>query len=220
MFYLSFNFAQTTDTRPNSESYIDSSIKLFNLGGVGTVSAMPKGIEGNIHVFKNWNNKCILSIQDKVYKLANINLNILTNKFESQISKDSVFVFNFPTFNHILINNRKFKNIYVQKEHKNEIFELIYDGEEIKILKRYEIGVKHNEPDPLMIRKNVDSYFKRITYYVKNGENIKEIKLKKKSILALFNNKAKIVSEFVAENKLSYKKEKDINKIFIYYFSL
>lgn len=195
MFYLSFNFAQTTDTRPNSESNIDTSIKLFSLGGEGTVSATPKEIVGNIHVFKNWNNKCILSIEGKVYKLANINLNILTNKFESQISKDSVFVFNFSTFDHILINNRKFKNFYDPKEHKNETFELIYDGEDVKILKRYEVGVKQNDPDPLMIRKNVDSYFKRTTYFIKKGEDISEIKLKKKSILALFNDKSNQVSK-------------------------
>lgn len=220
MLYLSFNFAQTSDTALNFESDIESSIRLFNLGGEGTVSTRPKEILGNIHVFKNWNNKCVLSIEGKVYKLANINLNILTNKFESQMNKDSVFVFNFPTFDHIFINNRKFKNFYISKEHKNETFELIYDGEDIKILKRYEVGVKHNDPDPLMIRKNADSYFKRINYFVKEGNDFKNIKLKKKDILLLFDDKVDLVSKYVKENKLSYKSDKDLNKMFIYYDSL
>ena len=131
-----------------------------------------------------------------------------------------MFVFNTSNINHIFINNRKFKSFYFLKEDKNKNFEIIYDGKVIKILKGYEVGIKYNEPDPLMVKKNVDNYFTTVTYYIRKEEGIKQIKLKKKTVLGLLSDKASFVSKFVKENKLSYKNEKDINKIFIFYDSL
>jgi hypothetical protein len=205
------------DPRTGLESIIFATI---NTNSVGTFFNKPKDIAGNIYVFEGWKNMSKIVIGEQVFKLRNINFNIKTNNFESQIGKDSIFAFNTTNVDHIFINNRKFKSFYVSNQDKNKNFEIIYDGEEIKILKGYEVGIKYNEPDPLMIKKNVDNYFTTATYYIRKDEDIKQIKLKKKSILALFNNKSDLVGKYVKENKLSYKKEKDLNKMFIYYDSL
>jgi len=217
--------SQTSNT-PASRVIFDNFLQSLSnstsggYGNAGTFFNKPKKIVGNIYVFENWNNKCKITIGDEVFKLTNINLNMKTDRFEAQIGKDSMFVFNTSNVDYIFINNRKFKSFYVPQKNKNRNFEIIYDGNDLKVLKGFEVGIKYNEPDPLMVKKNVDNYFTTVTYYIKNGENINKIKLKKKSILALFNDKADLVSKYVKENKLSYKKEKDINKMFIYYDSL
>jgi hypothetical protein len=190
------------------------------LGDSGTFYNIPKDIVGNIYVFEDWNNKSILSIGDKVYRLTNINLNMKTDMFEAKVGKDSMFAFNTSNIDYIIIKNRKFKSFYVSKNEKNRNFELIYDGDKIKLLKGYEVGIKYNDPDPLMVKKNVDNYFTTKTYYIKTGDRIEQIKLKKKDILNIFGSKANVVGKFVKDNKLSYKKEKDLNKIFIYHGSL
>jgi len=195
--------------------------KLDNgLGESGIFYNKPKKIIGNIYVFKNWNNKCIITIGDEVFKLSNINLNIKTDRFEAQVGKDSMFAFNTSNIDFVYINNRKFKSFYMPQQSKNRNFEIVFDGKQLKLLKGYEVGIRFNDPDPLMVKKNVDNYFTTLTYYIKNEENIDKIKLKKKSILALFNNKSNLVSDFVKENKLSYKNENDLNKMFIYFDSL
>ena len=71
-----------------------------------------------------------------------------------------------------------------------------------------------------MVKKQVAKFYTTTFYYIKEGNNFKNIKLKKKDILLLFNDKSKVVNNFAKENKLSFKSEKDLNKIFSYYESL
>jgi hypothetical protein len=223
-FSASLIFSQTTNSPDNTTAYIsivESFSKALNTyGEAGTFFNKPKKIVGNIYVFEDWNTKSNIVMNDKVYKLKKINLNMLTDKFEAKVGIDSMFAFNSSNIDYIVINNRKFKNYYEAGSGGNRNFELIYDGDELKLLKGYEVGVRYNEPDPLMIKKNVDNYFTTKTYYIKRGEDIKQIKLKKKNILNVFGSKASVVDKFVKSNKLSYKKEKDLNKMFIYYDSL
>jgi hypothetical protein len=205
------------DSRTGLESLLYSSI---NTGTIGTFFNKPKDIVGNIYVFENWNNSSKIAVGNEIYKVRNINLNIKSDRFEAKIGKDSMFAFSTSNIDYIIINNRKFKNFYDFKKGKNRNFELIYEGKNISLLKGYEVGVRYNDPDPLMVKKNVDNYFTTVTYFIKEEENINQIKLKKKNILNLFKSKSSIVDRFVKENKLSYKKEKDLNKIFIFYESL
>jgi len=219
IFTSSLIFSQTKDARSSYETIIQIATS-NTTGSTGTFINKPKDIIGNIYVFENWNNSCNIKIGDKVYKLKNINLNMKSDQFEAKVGKDSMFAFNTSNIDYIIIKNRKFKSFYVPEKEKNRNFELIYDGIDIKLLKEYEVGIKYNDPDPLMVKENVDNYFTTITYYIRKGEDIKQIKLKKKDIRNLFDSKASVVDKFVKENKLSYKKEKDLNKIFIYYASL
>jgi len=46
------------------------------------------------------------------------------------------------------------------------------------------------------------------------------MKLKKKTLLPLFKDKANAIGVFVKQNKLSYKKDMDLKKVFDYYKSL
>lgn len=50
-------------------------------------------------------------------------------------------------------------------------------------------------------------------YYKENSNNIKELKLKKKDVLNVFDNK-KSIDQFLKEHKLNIKKETDLIKLF------
>jgi hypothetical protein len=205
------------DSRTALQSILYAS---YTTGELGVFYNKPKDIVGNIYVFEDWNNKCKIVVGEDVFKLSNINLNMKTDQFEALVGKDSMFAFNTSNIDLIYINDRKFKSFYVSNIKKNKNFELIYDGEEIKLLKGYEVGIKYNDPDPLMVKKNVDNYFTTETYFIKTGEEFNELKLKEKDMLKIFGDKADLISKFVKENKLSYKDDKDLNRIFIYYDSL
>ncbi len=177
-------------------------------------------IEGNIYVFENWNNRGVLSIGNEAYKLGNINFNMRTNKVESRVGKDSVYIFDLTNVDYLFINNRKFKNYYFSKNNRNEILELIYDGEDLKLLKGFEIGIKRGEVDPLMVKKTVAKFYTTTFYYINKGDDFNKIKLKKKDILLLFNDKVDLVRNYIKENKLSYTNEKNVIKLFNHYNSL
>ena len=177
-------------------------------------------IEGSVYVFEGWNNEGLLQVDDSAYKLSNINFNMRTNSIETKVGRDSVYIFDLANVEHALINNRKFKSHYFPKDRKDKIFEQLHEGSDFEILKGYEVGIRKAEIDPTMVKKRVSKYFTTKTYYVKRGIDIKKFSLKKKEILPLFGSKSKDVVAFVKENKLSYKKDEDLKKIFKYYSTL
>ncbi len=177
-------------------------------------------IDGNVHAFKEWNNKGTLNVDKKIYRLNNINFNMRTNTIESKVGKDSLYIFDLSNVNYATINNRKFKSFYVTKLNKKEIFEVLYDGDDFSVLIGYEVGVKRGEVDPLMVQNKKAKYYTTKTYYIKKGTDVKKMVLKKKNVVSLFNDKSKLVNQFAKENKLSFKKDKDLKKIFNYYKSL
>jgi len=176
--------------------------------------------EGSVYAFEKWNNRGSIYIDNKKYNLGNVNFNMWTNTIESQVGKDSVYIFDLANVEFAYIDNRKFKSFYFTKENKNKIFEVLYDGIDFIVMKGYEVGIKRGDPDPLMVKKVTNKFFTTKTYYVNEGINIKKITLKKKTVLPLFKDKADLVSKFVKENNLSFKKDKDLKKIFNYYKSL
>lgn len=65
-----------------------------------------------------------------------------------------------------------------------------------------------------------DKYVKKEKYYIKKGDKIVQIKKKKKKIIKIFNEKAEKVELYASENKLNFKDDPDLKKIFNYYNSL
>lgn len=219
IFSSSFIFSQNIDPNTGSSRFGILS-DMSNFSGGSIIINKKSEVKGNIYVFPNWNNIGIIDIDNKKYKLANINFNIKTNNFESQVGKDSVFILDIANVNDIYINNKKFKSFYFSKIKKNKSFEILYDGDDFELLKGFEVGIKYGETDPLMVKKKVDTYFTTKTYYIKRGTDIQEIRLKKKTILDLFKEKSNLVNTFAKKNNLSFKKDMDLKKIFSYYKSL
>ncbi len=177
-------------------------------------------IEGTVYAFEKWDNLGRIYIDRKAYRLNNVNFNMWTNTIEAQVGKDSVYVFDLANVEYASINNRKFKSFYFAKDNKNKIFEVLYEEEGFSVLKGYVVDIKRGEVDPLMVKKKTAKYYTTKTYYIKQGNAIEVMTLKKKSMLPLFKEKSSLVSAFVKENKLSYKKEVDLKKVFSYYKSL
>ena len=177
-------------------------------------------IQGSPYAFKGWNNRGLLKVDSRDYKLNNLNFNMYTNTIEAKVGIDSVYIFDLVNVDYAFINNKKFKNFYVSDRSQNKIFEMIYDSDDFQILKGYNVLIKKGEVDPLMVKKKKAKYVTDINYYVKEGNSIKKITLKKKVVLLLFKDKSTLVSNFVKENKLSYKKDQDLKNIFAYYKQL
>ncbi len=189
-------------------------------GGNGVIYNPPRGIEGSVYVFDNWRNSAIIETsEDKRYKVRSVNFNAKTNAVEARINGDSVFTFDYTNIDRIVINNRSFKNEYSPVEGGYRVFEVIAETDDFAIYKDYVLDIKEGNPNPMLVQTN-DKYIMRDNYYMKKGRSFKKIKLRKSSVLRLAGNKADELEAFAKENRLSFKKEADLQKLARYYETL
>jgi hypothetical protein len=191
-----------------------------SIGSSSLIRNPSKSIEGSVHLFDDWSNNGVAVIsKDQKISIQKMNFNVQRNTIESRLNRDSIFTFNVRTLEKIEINNRTFKYIYFPIKEGNRLLEVLGTSKDISIYKDYEIDIKEGNPNPMRGALK-DKYIIRDQYYIQNGETFTKFKLKKKSILKVMGDKAALVKEYAEKNKLSFKKERDISKIFSHYDSL
>lgn len=175
-----------------------------------------KEILGSFYLFENWNSKSkIETFTNRVYNINNLNFDLEEGKFLSKISRDSMYV--YKNLKEVFINKKRFINI------ENKYYEVLVNGTPYSLIKNY-YGVLKPAITNKMTNQLIKApeYVAKYKYYLKgeNDSSIKEVFLKKNTILKLLNTKKKGVNIYVKDKKISYKKEKDLIKIISYYNSL
>ncbi len=208
-----------------AQSNVNTSATIFNAGNVGQssygASAFYKNpkkiIEGTSYLFENWDNYAVIVTNDKQrFSLKNINLNMDRNVFESRVSADTLFTFNFNNIDKFVVNNRVFKNFYYDDD--NRVYEMIYESPEFLVMKGHRVELIESSANPMVNRKN-DRYVRRHSYFLKQGDKIRPFKLKKKHVLKLVGGdkeRAERIIQYVNNNKLSFKREDDVRKVLEY----
>jgi hypothetical protein len=216
----SLSFSQNNTTENNGAQMfgaVASSSRSY-----GSTSGMfinpAKKAQGSVHLFKDWNNLAMIHASDaQKFSLKNINLNIERNTFESKISEDSIFTFNFNNIDKFVIKNRVFKNHYNDGE--NRVFEVIYDSGQLVLLKGYKIQFVKGSPNP-MLNRSTDKNVQKEFYFIRQNSSIRSFRLKKSNILDLLSpDQAKAAEKYVKDNRLSYKEDADVNRILTHGFS-
>ncbi len=220
---VQMSFAQQVTGVSNEGTQIMNSLELMGKGnnlqvGGGTyIVNPPRKIFGSYYLFKDFSNNGIVysNVAKKEYRIHNINVNLKLARFESEVAKDSVFAFGLKAIGYALIDDRKFKRMYVDLFKEERICEILVEDDNYTIYKAIVSDVRYNDPDPQMTKPNGDQYIIKYYYYIKRGENIEKFKLNKKSILGLFSDKKSEVENFVKENKLSWKKTQHFKQIYL-----
>lgn len=189
-------------------------------GGHGMIYNPPRGVEGSVYLYDNWNNSAIIeTTENKRYKVRKVNFNTKTNGLEARINGDSIFTFDYTNIDRVVINNRAFKNAYSPVEGGYRVFEVIAETNDFAIYKDYVLDIKEGNPNPMLAQAN-DKYIVRDSYYMKKGKTFRKIKLKKSNVLKLTGKKADDIEAFAKKNRLSFKNELDLQKIATYYSTL
>lgn len=176
---------------------------------------------GSHHLFENWTHYAIIhTTTGNQLLLKNINLNLKTQGFESQISTDSIFTFDYNNVEKFVIDGKTYKNYFWNND--NRVYEIIADNGEIQVLKGFSIRMVEGNSNPMLNRK-FDKYVQNEQYFSRINGVIKLLPLKEKKILKLLNlpdQKEDELLSYVKNNEYSFKNEHDLKEILEYSTSL
>ncbi|NNC69969.1 MAG: hypothetical protein HKN90_04010 [Flavobacteriaceae bacterium] len=174
---------------------------------------------GTYYLFKDWSNSSRIHLTGKEFVLNNVNFNVQTNEFMSEIGQDSVFTVIPNYIDRIAIGDRNFTYNFYKNE--NKFFEVLfsaskkislYKGFHIRIIPKSEMGMLNRPYDEVRIEEKL---------YLIYDQEIVELKKKKKDILGFIEKDLQNdLLIYIKSKKLSYKKEKDLIEIFKYYDTL
>lgn len=168
-------------------------------------------ISGSSYLFKNWKNNVFVYSNGETYNLKNINYNIYSNEFSSLRGTDSLFVYDMSKIDSLKINNRFFK-----KYNGNVIYEVIFEGKKILLLKKYEVKIIEGMFNPIDGTKEKNRFSIMDDYYIMKDGHIEKYKITKKSVLELCSDNQDKVKKYIKKNNLSYKKDSDLKLILKY----
>lgn len=192
-----------------------------SLGMVTTIFNPPRPIEGTVYVYDGWDNNAVIQTSKgmTVRLKNNINFNAMRNVFESKISSDSIFTFDFTNIEKMVVNNKIYENVYSPKDGGYRLYEVIATNNDFSIYKDYQVDIKEGNPNPMLAQIN-DKYVMTESYYVKKGRSFRKFKMKKSDFLKLAGSKADDLEAFAKKNRLSFKRDEDLEKIASYYATL
>jgi len=197
----------------------------LNLDGIREVGSKNQpNIDGSPYLFKSWNNRSKIIYENKEFIINNFNYNIYSERFESKLSEDSIFIINPRNVKNILINDKLFGRYLDPEFQRNSYFEEISKFEDHLLLKKYIVKIKKGSINPLTKEKLTnDALVMDEIFYLCDLKDmtLKKTKLKKSTFLQLFKKEyIDDLNEFVKINKLHYNDVDDIKKIVQYYNTL
>ena len=211
-------------SNPNSQGpkSLQPRVNASSTGNVGTMysqSAKYKYenayIEGSQYLFEQWKNDCLIMVGNRKYVIPNINFNMDKQAFMSKFA-DSMLVYDFKVLDKVLVNGKMFKSVYNASEGQNKIYEILYSSNDFSIFKENFIEIKEASPNPMLNRPN-RKIKQKSKYFVYTKGKFDRLKLKKDDLLSLLSeDEVKRIEAYAQSNKLSYKKEKDVDRMLTY----
>ncbi|CAL2086657.1 conserved exported protein of unknown function [Tenacibaculum sp. 190524A02b] len=205
-------FAQVENMNFNPQmiggTYQNNTINSNSLNGY-------ENIKGSIYLFKNWYNKStITSETNKKFTIANLNYNLNDGTFIAKLSKDSVYV--FQNIKSVKMNNFLFVKL------ESGFYEQLVNGKKLNLYKKHSGKLKKPIFNKMTNQQIKAAEFVKTEeyFYLYKNDQLKELKLKKASILKLMSTHKNTIKKYTKENRLSFKKESDIVKIFKQYNKL
>jgi len=168
-------------------------------------------VSGNRFLFETFKHSGILipNNDSNRYKIKdNINIDLVNKHFIAKISKDTIFI--FSSLNKAIINHIT----YLKKD--NKILKEKFKGAKTSLyqdISKYKTKpVKDPVSHEIITNSKWDNVHKK--FYLLKDNELTKIKLNKKSVLNIFQNKQNLVKTYVKKNKLNYKNIDDIVRIF------
>ncbi len=193
-----------------------------NLSGAWISSNSANNIEGSVYLYDKWetNNAIILTKDGQKLSIKGLNYDTMIDAFVAKVATDSVYVFNNNDIKEVRINENRFKRYFAEEINRLVYFQVLAVGKDMEFLKTNTKKIKNGMLNPLTQVSTPDKYVNDSKIFLKRGNKITEIKLKKKAFSRLFDKNSKAISSFISNENLSLNDERNLQKILNYYNTL
>ena len=182
------------------------------------------GIDGSPFLYDKWITGSVTTPVGTYYKIE-IKYDVYTNTLFFN-KNDQLYEFDFPVVRFVLmpLGAAADSSTYLYFK-RGFTGEGIKDEQFIQVLTEGTVGLYKSEiklvTEVNEINRGVIKTFKTsVRYYILKGNNLLLIKPTQKNILNQLDDKEDLVKKFIENNRLSFKKDTDIARIFEYYNSL
>ena len=181
-------------------------------------------VDGSPYLYPSWINNGKVYFDQKEYIFPSLNYNVYAERFEAQVSKDTVFIVNPKGVDKVMLHNRVFKRYLDPEFQRNSYFEELARLNDVVLLRKYYAEIQEAGLNPLTkTPMGAPKLLQKEKYYTLKGddETLKAVKLKKSVILNLIDDDdVKILKTYAREHGLSFRNSDDVIQILIYYNSL
>jgi len=174
--------------------------------------------KGSPYLFDTWMIGDIYDAKGKAFEKMELNFNGYTNEVEVK-KGDQYVTLDQKWYHQIEVQDKDQIIVYRRGVHslfKNKFVEIVYDGKSVTLIKRNRVGLTEKEINDVGKTIKIKRFEKKQEYYFLKDGKLKNVKLKKKSILAYLGHKKEIES-FAKKNKLKLTRVKDLQKVLAYY---
>lgn len=205
----------------------NDAIIVFSGGSMRTmdIKSKPKETKGSYYYNDKWYNGTIKLFSGEEVQAYPLKYDMKMNQIDIKVN-NTIKVISIGAVKEItwLKPNGKYeilKNLSIYKDLEGYGFLSVLSEGKLSLLKKTELNLLDANYNTAMdVGSQSDKYVKKEIYYIKSGDEIIQIKKKKKNILNKFEDKAEKVELFASENNLNFKDDVDLEKIFNYYNSL
>jgi hypothetical protein len=213
IFTVSLGASQGVDELQNDESE----------GLVGGISDLflykivrsgPEEVTGNPFLYENWGKSGVIYSKGVRHPISNLNYNMYSDEIVELKTKNEVFIFDKSAIDSLEISGRKFNKL------NGSFYETLSSGKNLGLLKRYTTRVQKGQFNPTDGTTTPSRLVQMDDYYTVRDGQIQKFKPSKGNIMELFADKQSEIKKLIKDEKLSYKDEQDLKRIFDYYNQL
>ncbi len=181
---------------------------------------LPKGIDGTPYL-TDWQKAELQLIDGSVIYDLPMRYNVYTGQMIFK-KNDEIYGIGAPdSISMIKFNGSifKYKGFVINDVFERTYYEIVID-DKASLYKKYDMVITpSNYNEALDVGNKNDRFTLKETLYLQKGDKLVELD-KKKKVMQFFSDKEKEISDYIKQEKLSYKDENDVIKLVEYYNQL
>lgn len=205
-----------------------NSVHLADMNGHPLNGNVQQDVAGSPYINEDWAWANLTLSQGKILTMVAVKLNIENNELHYTDSTGKELVAMEGIVRRVeyinFITKEKtgylFKNGYpaINKQNQDFYYQVLAEGKaELLVKKTKYIRTSKDDMTGIVTREFVDA---AQVYYVFANSAIKQLNASKKEILDIMKDKEQLVDSFIETNKINFKKNTDLIKLFNYYNGL